>query len=226
MARVFTKLGKEITIAVKQGGPDVVGNPRLRALIAEARNESMPKENIERAIKKATDKNVGDFKEVVYEGYGPHGIAYLVETATDNTTRTVANVRSYFNKFGGTLGTQGSLSFVFTRKAVFTVGAKDGVDMDELELELIDFGVDELFHDTEENTIVAQGDPECYAQLQQYFEENGFEIKSAEFIRIANDFKEVTEEQRETLNKLLDKFDEDEDVTAVYHNIKEDGDEE
>ena len=148
-----------------------------------------------------------------------------MEAATDNNTRTVANVRSYFNKFGGTLGTQGSLSFVFTRKAVFTVEAKAGVDMDELELELIDFGVDELFHDEEENSIVAQGDPECYAQLQQYFEENGFEIKSAEFIRVANDYKEVTEEQRETLNKLLDKFDEDEDVTAVYHNIKEDGEE-
>ena len=186
----------------------------------------MPKDTIDRAIKKATDKDTSDYKEVTYEGYGPFGIAIFVEAATDNNTRTVANVRSYFNKFGGTLGTQGSLSFVFTRKAVFTVGAKDGVDMDELELELIDFGVDELYLDSEENTIVAQGDPECYAQLQQYFEENGFEIKSAEFIRIANDFKEVTEEQRETLNKLLDKFDEDEDVTAVYHNIKEDGEEE
>ena len=225
-SKAFSKFSKEITMCVKSGGGDPDTNSRLRTLIASAKSAGMPKDTIDRAIKKATDKDTSDYKEVTYEGYGPFGIAIFVEAATDNNTRTVANVRSYFNKFGGTLGTQGSLSFVFTRKAVFTVGAKDGVDMDELELELIDFGVDELFHDTEENTIVAQGDPECYAQLQQYFEENGFEIKSAEFIRIANDFKEVTEEQRETLNKLLDKFDEAEDVTAVYHNIKEDGDEE
>ena len=222
MARTFTKLGKEITIAVKMGGPDVTGNPRLRALMAEARAEQMPKENIERAIKKATESKQGDFKEVIFEGFGPFGIAYLVETATDNNTRTVANVRSYFTKYGGTLGTQGSLSFLFTRKAVFTVAAKEGIDMEELELELIDFGVEEINFDEEENTIVVEGDPESYADLQKYFEDNGFEIKSAEFIRIANDYKEVTEEQRETLNKLLDKFDEDDDVTAVYHNIKED----
>ena len=121
MAKVFTKLGKEITIAVKQGGPDVTGNPRLRALLAEARTEQMPKENIERAIKKATESKQGDFKEVVFEGYGPHGIAYLVETATDNNTRTVANVRSYFTKCGGTLGTSGSVAFMFDHKCVFRI---------------------------------------------------------------------------------------------------------
>ena len=226
MARVFTKLGKEITIAVKNGGPDVTGNPRLRALLAEARSEQMPKENIERAIKKATDKTLGDFKEIVYEGYGPHGIAYLVEAATDNNTRTVANVRSYFTKFGGTLGTSGSLSFLFAHKSVFTVKAKEGVDMDELELELIDYGVDEIYFDEEENTITAYGEYESYAQMQQYFEENGFEIVSAEFVRITNDTKEVTPEQRETLDKLLAKFDEDEDVTNVFTNIKEEDEDE
>ena len=151
MARTFTKLGKEITVAVKQGGPDVTGNPRLRALIAEARTEQMPKENIERAIKKATESKQGDFKEVVYEGYGPFGIAYLVETATDNTTRTVANVRSYFTKCGGTLGTSGSVSFMFDHKCVFRIKSKEGVDLEELELELIDYGVDELFEEEVED---------------------------------------------------------------------------
>ena len=133
MARVFTKLGKEITIAVKQGGAEVTGNPRLRALLAEARSEQMPKENIERAIKKATDKSVGDFKEVVFEGYGPHGIAYLVETATDNNTRTVANVRSYFTKCGGSLGTSGSVSFMFDHKCVFRIKDKEGLVSDSLQ---------------------------------------------------------------------------------------------
>ena len=134
MARVFTKLGKEITIAVKQGGAEVTGNPRLRALLAEARSEQMPKENIERAIKKATDKSVGDFKEVVFEGYGPHGIAYLVETATDNNTRTVANVRSYFTKCGGSLGTSGSVIFMFDHKCVFRIKEDPAkpVDLEEL----------------------------------------------------------------------------------------------
>ena len=144
MARVFTKLGKEITIAVKNGGPDVVGNPRLRALIAEAKAEQMPKENIERAIKKATDKSVGDFKEIVYEGFGPFGIAYLVEAATDNNTRTVANVRSYFTKCGGSLQTSGSVAFMFDHKCVFRIkeDPANPIDVEELELELIDFGAE------------------------------------------------------------------------------------
>ena len=144
MSRVFTKIGKEITIAVKAGGPDPTGNSRLRMLLATARSENMPKDTIERAIKKATDKDASDYKEIVYEGYGPFGIAILVETATDNNTRTVANVRSYFNKFGGNLGTSGSLSFLFEHKCLFTVKDKEGVELDELELELIDYGVDEI----------------------------------------------------------------------------------
>ena len=222
MSRVFTKIGKEITIAVKAGGPDPTGNSRLRMLLATARSENMPKDTIERAIKKATDKDASDYKEIVYEGYGPFGIAILVETATDNNTRTVANVRSYFNKFGGNLGTSGSLSFLFEHKFLFTVKDKEGVELDELELELIDYGVDEIERDEEEGEITISGAFEENANIQKYLEENGFEIVRNEFVRVPNDLKEVTPEQRETLNKLLDKFEEDDDVQHVFHNMKED----
>jgi YebC/PmpR family DNA-binding regulatory protein len=224
MSRTFTKIGKEITMCVKTSGPDPDTNSRLRTLIANARAANMPKDTIERAIKKATDKDSSDYKEIVYEGYGPFGIAIVVESATDNNTRTVANVRSYFNKFGGSLGTTGSLSFLFDHKSVFKVKAKEGVDMDELELELIDFGVDEIYSDEEGITIY--GEYESFAQIQKYLEDNGYEIISGEFERIPNDLKEVTPEQRETIEKLLEKFEDDEDVTNVFHNMKEDDDEE
>ncbi len=228
MARTFTKLGKEITIAVKQGGPDVTGNPRLRALMAEARAEQMPKENIERAIKKATESKQGDFKEIIYEGFGPHGIAYLVEAATDNNTRTVANVRSYFNKCGGSLGTTGSVSFMFDRKCTFRVKEKEGVDLEELELELIDYGVEELFREEEEDkdgnvtpVIVMYGEYSAYGQIQKYIEENGYELISGGFEQIPNvDLKEVTDEQRATLEKLTGMLEDDEDVTNVYTTMK------
>ncbi len=228
MARVFTKLGKEITIAVKNGGPDVTGNPRLRALIAEAKSEQMPKENIERAIKKATDKTLGDFKELVYEGYGPFGIAYLVEAATDNNTRTVANVRSYFTKCGGSLGTNGSVSFMFDHKCVFRIKETEGMDLEELELELIDYGAEEVFEevevdedDNETKTVCIYGSYESYGTLQKYIEENGYELVSGGFERIPNvDLKEVTPEQRATLEKLIDLLEEDEDVTHVYTTMK------
>ena len=228
MARTFTKLGKEITIAVKQGGPDVTGNPRLRALMAEARAEQMPKENIERAIKKATESKQGDFKEVVYEGYGPFGIAYLVETATDNTTRTVANVRSYFNKCGGTLGTSGSVAFMFDHKCVFRIKETDGLDLEELELEMIDYGVDELFEeievdkdDNETKVVVIYGDYTSYGQIQKYIEDNGYELISGGFERIpTTELKDVTPEQRATLEKLTGLLEDDEDVTNVYTTMK------
>ena len=230
MARVFTKLGKEITIAVKNGGPDVTGNPRLRALMAEARAEQMPKENIERAIKKATDKTLGDFKEIVYEGYGPHGIAYLVEAATDNNTRTVANVRSYFNKCGGSLGTTGSVSFMFDHKCVFRIKEDPAkpVDIEELELELIDYGAEEVFkqevEDEEENVTVEisiYGDYTAYGNIQKFIEENGYELISGGFERIPNvDLKDVTPEQRATLDKLTALLEDDEDVTNVYTTMK------
>ena len=224
MARTFTKLGKEISIAVKAGGPDPDANPRLRVLMQNAKAANMPKENVERAIKKATSKDEGDYKEIVYEGYGPFGIAIVVETATDNPTRTVANVRSYFNKFGGSLGTSGSLSFLFDHKSVFKIKAKEGVSLEDLELELIDYGVDELEADGEE--IVLYGEFESFSNIQKYLEENGFEIESAEFERIPNDTKEVTEEQRASIEKLLEKFEDDEDVQNVFHNMKEADDEE
>ena len=230
MARVFTKLGKEITIAVKNGGPDVVGNPRLRALIAEAKAEQMPKENIERAIKKATDKSVGDFKELVYEGFGPFGIAYLVEAATDNNTRTVANVRSYFTKCGGSLQTSGSVAFMFDHKCVFRIKEDPAkpIDIDELELELIDYGAEEVFkqevEDEDENVTVEiciYGDYTAYGQLQKYIEENGYEMLSGGFERIPNvDLKDVTPEQRATLDKLTGLIEDDEDVTNVYTTLK------
>ncbi len=219
MSRTFTRIGKEITIAAKAGGPDPDTNPRLRALMQNAKAANMPKDTVERAIKKATEKDAGDYKEIVYEGYGPFGIAIIVEAATDNNTRTVANVRSYFNRYGGSLGTQGSLSFMFDHKSVFKIKPKEGIDLEELELELIDYGVDELVADEEEIDIY--GAFEEFSNIQKYLEENGFEIISAEFERIPNDFKEVTEEQRVTLDKLLEKFEEDEDVQNVFHNIKE-----
>ncbi|MCQ2179402.1 MAG: YebC/PmpR family DNA-binding transcriptional regulator [Bacteroidales bacterium] len=228
MARTFTKLGKEITIAVKIGGPDVTGNPRLRALMAEARAEQMPKENIERAIKKATESKQGDFKEVIFEGFGPFGIAYLVETATDNNTRTVANVRSYFNKCGGSLGTSGSVSFMFDRKCTFRIKEKEGVDLEELELEMIDYGVEELYEqievdkdDNETKVIVIYGEYTAYGQIQKYIEENSYELISGGFEQIPNvDLKDATEEQRATLDKLTNMLLDDEDVTNVYTTLK------
>lgn len=224
MARTFTKLGKEISIAVKAGGPDPDANPRLRVLMQNAKAANMPKENVERAIKKATSKEEGDYKEVLFEGYGPYGIAIVVETATDNNNRTVANIRSYFNKFGGSLGTSGSLSFLFDHKSVFHIKPKDGISLEDLELELIDFGVDEL--DADEEEIVIYGEFESFNAIQKYLEDNGYEITSVEFERIPNDTKELTEEQRAQIEKLIERIEEDEDVQNVFHNMKEIDDEE
>ena len=225
MSRTFTRIGKEITIAAKAGGPDPDTNPRLRALMQNAKAANMPKDTVERAIKKATDKDAGDYKEISYEGYGPFGIAIFVEAATDTTTRPVANVRSYFTKHGGTLGTQGSLSFLFDHKCVFKIKPKEGVSLEDLELELIDYGVDELEDivddETGEEQVVLYGAFESNSDIQKYLEENGFEIISSEFERIPNDLKEVTAEQRVTLDKLLEKLEEDEDVQNVFHNMKE-----
>ena len=229
MARTFTKLGKEITIAVKQGGPDVTGNPRLRALMAEARSEQMPKENIERAIKKATESKQGDFKEIIYEGYGPFGIAYLVEAATDNNTRTVANVRSYFTKCGGTLGTSGSVSFMFDHKCVFRIKEAEGMDLEEFQLELCDCDDDpEVFEETvvdkddnESKEVVIYGAYQSYGQIQKFLEDNGYELISGGFEQIPNtELKDVTPEQRATLNKLTGLLEDDEDVTNVYTTLK------
>ncbi|NMB36600.1 MAG: YebC/PmpR family DNA-binding transcriptional regulator [Bacteroidales bacterium] len=220
MARVFTRLGKEITIAAKQGGIDPAGNPHLRTLIQTAKSENMPKENIERAINRAVEKDQSDYKEVVYEGYGPHGIAFLVETATDNTNRTVANIRSYFTKYGGSLGVSGSVAFMFDHKCAFKVKSEDPVDLEELEFELIDYGADEVFQDEDDDIIHIYGEFTSYNTIQKFIEEKGFEIVSGGFERFPNvELKKVSVEDRVDLDKLIEKLEEDEDVQNVYHTL-------
>jgi len=219
MAKTFTKIGREITIAVKEGGADHTSNPRLRMLMQNAKSANMPKDTVERAIKKATSKDMADYKEVVYEGYGPAGIAILVETATDNTTRTVANVRSYFNKMGGSLGTSGSVDYMFEHKCHFKVKTKEGINLEELELDFIDHGLSEVFE--EDNHILIYGEFESYGPLQKHLEESGFEIVSSEFERIPTDTKTLSGEQKEQIYKLLEKLEDDDDVTNVFHNMEE-----
>ena len=221
MARVFTKLGKQIAIAVKAGGPEPENNPTLRALIANCKRENMPKDNIERAIKNAMGKDQSEYKEVTYEGYGPHGVAVFVDTLTDNTTRTVADVRSIFNKFNGNMGTTGSLSFLFDHKCVFTFKKKEGLDMDELVLDLIDYGVeDEYDEDDETDEVTIYGDPKEFGNIQKHLESEGFEVTGAEFTYIPNDLKDVTSEERETIDKMVERLEEFDDVQTVYTNMK------
>ncbi len=219
MAKTFTRIGKDVVMAVKAGGSDPNSNSRLRALIQNAKAVNMPKENIERAIKRATSKDQEDYKEIVYEGYANYGVAILVETTTDNINRTVANIRASFNKCGGSLGTQGMLDFIFTRKCVFRFENSKGVDLEELELELIDFGVDEVFLDEETNLVNVYGEFSSYGPIQKYLEENGFEINSSDFERIPNDTKELTDEQVAEVEKLIERLEEDDDVQNVYHNM-------
>ena len=219
MARVFTKIGKEIEIAVKAGGPDPSANTRLRILMQNAKAENMPKENVERAIKRATDKDAADYKEVVYEGYGPHGVAFLVETATDNTNRTVASVRMYFNKCGGNLGNSGSVAFMFEHKCVFKFKAAEGVDPEELELEMIDLGVDEFY--VEEDGITVYAAYESFGAIQKWLDDQGYEIVSGESVRIPTDTKELDAAGREAVEKLVEKLEEDDDVVNVYHTMAE-----
>ena len=221
MALTFTKLGKQIAIAVKAGGPEPENNPTLRAIIANCKRENMPKDNIERAIKNAMGKDQSEYKEVTYEGYGPHGIAVFVETLTDNTTRTVADVRSIFNKFNGNLGNQGSLSFLFDHKAVFTFKKKEGINMDDLILDLIDYGVeDEYDEDEETGEVTIYGAPTSFGEIQKHLEAEGYEVTGAEFTRIPNDLKEVTPEQREVIEKMVERLEEFDDVQTVYTNMK------
>ena len=220
MARVFTRLGKEITIAAKQGGTDPAGNPHLRTLIQTAKSENMPKDNIERAINRAIEKDQSDYKEVVYEGYGPHGVAFLVETATDNTNRTVANIRSYFAKYGGSLGTSGSVAFMFDHKCAFKIKSEAPVDLEELELELIDYGADEVFKNDDDDIINIYGEFTAFNNIQKFIEEKGFEIVSGGFERFPNgELKKLSAEERVELDKLIEKLEEDEDVQNVYHTL-------
>lgn len=216
MSKVFSKIGKEIAIAVKESGPSPEGNSKLRALIANARAANMPKDNVDRAIKKAASKDAEDYKELVYEGYGPYGIAIVVECTTDNPNRTVASVRSYFTRSGGSLGTTGSLDFLFDRKSVFRI-KPNNYSVEDLELELIDYGADEVF--AEEDNVVVYGGYSDFKAIQNFFEEKGIEMVSAEFERIPVDAKALTAEQQADIEKLLEKFEDDEDVSNVYHNM-------
>lgn len=217
MAKTFTKIGKEIAIAVKQGGPDPAANPRLRTAIQNGRGSNMPKDRIENAIKRATSKEAGNFDEVVYEGYGPHGVAIVIETATDNPTRTVANLRLYFSRNNGTLGKTGSLEFMFDRKGVFRI-AKENVNPEDLELELIDFGLDNLEVDEEE--IIIYTTFIDFGKMQKALEEKNIPVKKASLERIPNTFVELNEQQQDEVLQLVDKFEEDDDVQAVFHNLK------
>jgi len=216
MSKVFTKLGKEIVMAVKAGGPDPDSNAKLRTIIQNAKGAQMPKDRIEAAIKRATNKDEKDYEEIVYEGYGPHGIAVIVETSTDNTNRTVANVRSYFTKFGGSLGTSGSVSFMFDHKAVFRFAQGDW-DMEELELELIDFGLTDI--DENEGELFVYTEFGDFGTMQKALEEKGIEVISADFQRFPTTLVELNDEQEEIINKLIDKLEEDDDVNNVYTNM-------
>jgi YebC/PmpR family DNA-binding regulatory protein len=218
MSKAFTRIGKDIVMAVKEGGADPDGNSRLRAVIQNAKAVNMPKDNIERAIKRASDKNQGDYKEVVFEGYAPHGIAVLVETATDNNTRTVANIRSYFNKCDGSLGTSGSVVFMFDHVCNFRIDSGE-MDMEALELELIDFGVEEIFQDEDGCMIYAPF--ESFGAIQTYLENNNLEILSSGFERIPQVTKTLSPEQVADVEKLLEKIEEDDDVQNVYHTMSE-----
>ena len=225
MARVFTKIGKEIEIAVKSAGADPSANTRLRILIQNAKAENMPKENIERAIKRATEKDSADYKEVIYEGYGPHGIAVMVETATDNTNRTVANVRMHFSRCGGTLGNSGSVAFLFEHKCVFKFHVPAGTDFEELELSMIDLGVDE-FAPEDETTVTVEAPYESFGAIQKWLDDQNYEIVSGESIRIATDTKELHGEEREAVEKLIERLEEDDDVVNVYTAMKDEAEEE
>ena len=216
MAKTFTRIGKDIVIAVKEGGPDPVNNARLRAVIQNAKAANMPKDNVERAIKKACDKATENYKEILFEGYGPNGIAILVETATNNNNRTVANIRSYLNKANGTLGTTGSVEFMFDHKCNFRIPS-EGLDPEEIELEFIDYGVEEVFVD--EDGLLLYAPFEKFGAVQKELENRNLEILSSGFDRIPQVTKKISLEQQQELEKLLEKIEQDEDVQNVYHSM-------
>ena len=224
MAKTFSRIGKDIVMAIKEGGPEVESNSRLRAVIQNAKAANMPKEIVDRAIKKAKDKDTSDYKEVNFEGYGPHGIAVMIETATDNNNRTVASVRSIFSKNGGNLGTSGSVDFMFERKCHFKI-PKNELDPEELELELIDAGIDELFEETPEEdsdditSIMIYGPFESFGSIQKALEERAFEILESGYERIPTTTTKLNEEQEADVDKILEKLEEDDDVMNVYHTM-------
>ena len=217
MAKAFTRIGKDIVIAVKEGGADPNHNSRLRAVIQNAKSINMPKENIDRAIKKANDKNTENYKEVLLEGYAPHGIAVLVETATDNNNRTVANIRSYFNKFNGNLGTAGSVEFMFDHVCNFRISSSN-IDIEEIELEFIDYGVEEVFHD--DDGILLYAPFENFGEIQKELEKRGLSIVSTDIERIPKQTKQLDTSCYEEVIKLIEKIEDDDDVQNVYHNLE------
>lgn len=217
MAKAFTKIGREIAIAVRNGGPDPEYNPRLRLAMQNAKGVNMPKDRIDGAIKRASSKEEGNFEETVYEGYGPYGVAIVVETATDNPTRTVANIRMYFNRGDGTLGKTGSLDFMFQRKGVFRL-AKDNINTEELELELIDFGLDSL--EVDEDELIIYTAYEDFGKMSKALEDKRINVKKSALERLPTTTVELTEEQQDEVLQLIDRFEEDDDVQAVYHNLK------
>lgn len=217
MSKAFTKIGREIAIAVRLGGPDPAANSRLRMAITNAKGVNMPKDRVEGAIKRASSKEQEAFQEVVYEGYGPSGVPIVVECATDNPTRTVANIRSILTRAGGMLATTGSLDFLFERKGVFKFPAQ-GLDLDSLELELIDFGAEEMTVEDGEVTVLTSF--QDFAQMQKALEERNVTVTSAEIQRLPTVFKELSEADEEPVLELIDKLEEDDDVQAVYHNLK------
>ena len=218
MAKNFTRIGKEIAIAVKNGGPDPDNNPALRRCYINAKACNMPKDRVEAAIKRAMGKDTTNYDEIVYEGYGPHGVAIMVETATDNSTRTVANVRMHFTKGNGTLGTSGSVAFTFNRMGEFKI-KNAGLNIEELELELIDFGLEEIGEDAEGNIIIRTAFNE-FGNMSKALEEKGIEVVTAELTRIPANTVELGEEAGQEVLKLVDKLEQDEDVQKVYHNLK------
>ena len=216
MAKTFTRIGKDIVMAVKDGGADANNNSRLRAVIQNAKAANMPKENVERAIKKASDKDSENFKEVLFEGYAPYGVAILVETATDNNNRTVANIRSYFNKASGNLGTSGSVEFMFDRTCNFRIDPTD-LDAEEIELEFIDFDVEEVFID--EDGMLLYAPFESFGVLQKELERRSFKILSSSFERIPKVTKQLGRDAQQEVIKLIEKIEEDDDVQQVYHGL-------
>lgn len=218
MAKAFTRIGKEIAMAVKSGGPDPDYNPRLRQTINNAKGVNMPKDRVDAAIKRAVSKDTANYEEVVYEGYGPYGVPILVETATDNPTRTVANIRLYFNRGGGQMGNSGSLSFIFDRKGVFRIEKSNMPNFEEMELELIDSGLESM--EVEENEVIIYTEFGDFGKLQKALEERNILVTKASLERIPNSFAEITEEQMDEILELVEKIEEDEDVQAVYHNLR------
>lgn len=217
MSKLFPKLGKVITMAAKEGGGDPDLNPKLRTAILNAKAENMPKDNIEAAIKRATEKNAADMAEVTFEGKAPHGVLLFIECATDNNTRTVANVKSILNKNGGEMLTNGSLEFMFDRKALFEFDLKEGMDPEELELELIDAGLEEI--EVEEGEVLVTADYTSFGTLNEALEGMGIEIKKATLERMANSPVSITEEQQADVDKILERLEDDEDVQKVFTNI-------